>query len=441
MTEDEIYDQRRFGPFALDLGKGRILRAGRAITRSRRRFAVLKALLDARGQVVSFDDLIDRAFDANDDLERHTVVKTVNDLRQELEEFGDCIQNDYNVGYYFRPPADAKAIPNGIDLETWTEYRVGLDEWSRRTEGSLQRGLAHFRRVITRCPDFAPGYIWAAECLCLLGHVGLQVFPAAEVMAEARAHASKALSAAADNETLAAAHSAIGKIHCIFDWDLKRAEQEFRSALALHPAHAPTHQGLAHVLLLTNRWAESMESINRARLFAPSAPMIHGTVGWLQIFMGRYSEAAQACQRTTELYPEFPAGFFMLGVAQEASGLPDEAIASFERSFELSPSPVSLSAMGHASATSGKPGKARSVLKQMSKLAGQRFVSSYLFGFVHAGLGQKDEALGCLERACEERCDWLLYAGLDPRWQTLYQEPRFRKLLKRVGVFPYWPFR
>jgi DNA-binding winged helix-turn-helix (wHTH) protein len=61
VTGDDIYDQRRFGPFTLDLEKGRILRAGRVITRSRRRFALLKALLDARGAVLSFDDLIDRA--------------------------------------------------------------------------------------------------------------------------------------------------------------------------------------------------------------------------------------------------------------------------------------------------------------------------------------------------------------------------------------------
>jgi adenylate cyclase len=374
-------------------------------------------------------------------LELHTVVKTMNDLRRDLAEFEDCVQNDYGVGYYFRPPADAAVIPKGIDLEAWTRYRVGLDEWNRRTEGSLQRGLQHFRHVISRCPDFAPGHILAAESLCLLGHIGLQVFPPSDVMSEAKAHARKALGTAADKETLAAAHSAMGKICFIFDWDLKRAEQEFRSALALHPAHAPTHQGLAHVLLVTDRWPESIESINRARLFAPSAPMIHATVGWLYFFMGQCGEAAKACQQTAELHPEFPTGFFMLGVAQEALGRSREAIAAFERSYELSPSPVSLSAMGHSYARVGKPAEARSVLKEMSKLAKQRFVSSYLFGFVHAGLGERNKALDCLERAYQERCDWLLYAGLDPRWQILHNEPRFKQLLKQVGVFRFWPLR
>jgi len=157
--------------------------------------------------------------------------------------------------------------------------------------------------------------------------------------------------------------------------------------------------------------------------------------------MGRPAEAARAFEQTTELHPDFPAGFFMLGVAQEALGMFDEAVAAFIRSYELSLSPVPLASMGHAFAKSGKRAKARSVLGQMSKLARNRLISSYLFAFVHAGLGDNNTALACLERACEERCDWLLYAGLDPRWDMLHKEPRFRQLLKRVGVLQYGALR
>ena len=68
---------------------------------------MLKAILTARGpnphasgKVVTFNDLVDQAFDGNDDLEFHTISKTVNDLRQDLGA-NDCIQSEYGIGYYF----------------------------------------------------------------------------------------------------------------------------------------------------------------------------------------------------------------------------------------------------------------------------------------------------------------------------------------------------
>lgn len=457
MEDDQVYDKYSFGAISLDLDRKKILRDGQILLssqgrpiRSRRRYELLKALLDAGGAVVSFDDLVERAFDGNHDLELHTVGKTVTDLRLALGNYGDCIQSEYGIGYYFNPPVsrknmtitlDTATLPEGIDLDTWTRYSVGLQEWNRRTESSLQRGLQHFRQVISRCSTFAPGYIGAGECLALLGHVGFQVLQPSEVIPEARAYARKALAKATDKESRAAAHSLQGKLSLLFDWNFKKAEQEFRAALAEHPTHVPTHHGLAHLFLVTNRWPDSINSIETAQRLAPSSPMIHGTAGWFRYFMRLYEDAAKACRQTTELHPDFPAGYVMLGVAQEELGMYKEAIGAFERSFDLSPSPVPLSALGHAYAKSGKPDKARMVLKQMSGLAQKRFVSSYLFAFIHAGLGETPKALSQLERAEKENCDWLIYSGIDPRWRDLYNEPRFTQLLKRVGVYKYWPHR
>jgi len=62
---------------------------------------------------------------------------------------------------------------------------------------------------------------------------------------------------------------------------------------------------------------------------------------------------------------------------------------------------------------------------------------------VHAGLGQDEPALDDLERAYEDRCEELLNpeasTGLrtDPRLDTLREHPRFKALLKKVGLAPH----
>jgi len=63
-----------------------------------------------------------------------------------------------------------------------------------------------------------------------------------------------------------------------------------------------------------------------------------------------------------------------------------------------------------------------------------RYASSYAVGLIYAGLGDKDETLACLDKAYAERSHWLLWLNNDPRWDVVRQEPRFKELVRRVGL-------
>ena len=54
---------------------------------------------------------------------------------------------------------------------------------------------------------------------------------------------------------------------------------------------------------------------------------------------------------------------------------------------------------------------------------------------IHAGLGERDEAFAWLEKAYAERDSWL--AGrfnIDPRLDRIRGDPRFRALVRRMGL-------
>jgi serine/threonine protein kinase len=55
------------------------------------------------------------------------------------------------------------------------------------------------------------------------------------------------------------------------------------------------------------------------------------------------------------------------------------------------------------------------------------------FALVHAGLGERDQALRYLERAYEERLTVLAYLLIDPRLAPLRDDPRFVALAGRLG--------
>jgi len=53
---------------------------------------------------------------------------------------------------------------------------------------------------------------------------------------------------------------------------------------------------------------------------------------------------------------------------------------------------------------------------------------------VYAGLGDRARALELLDRAYAERDVWLTWIGVEPRFDALRREPRFRELLRGIGL-------
>ena len=51
---------------------------------------------------------------------------------------------------------------------------------------------------------------------------------------------------------------------------------------------------------------------------------------------------------------------------------------------------------------------------------------------IHAGLGNKEEALAWLGKAVEERSHWLVWIRLDPRFNTLRTDARFQDVIRKV---------
>ena len=70
-----------FGPFRLDLERRRILLNGRSVSwRSERHFDLLKALIEAEPEIVSYKTLRERVWRGKE-IEPQTIAQTVKNLR------------------------------------------------------------------------------------------------------------------------------------------------------------------------------------------------------------------------------------------------------------------------------------------------------------------------------------------------------------------------
>ena len=58
------------------------------------------------------------------------------------------------------------------------------------------------------------------------------------------------------------------------------------------------------------------------------------------------------------------------------------------------------------------------------------------FAVIYTGLNQKDDAFRWLDKAFDERCEYLVYLGSEPLADPLRDDPRFPRLLSRIGLGP-----
>ena len=120
----------------------------------------------------------------------------------------------------------------------------------------------------------------------------------------------------------------------------------------------------------------------------------------------------------------------------------EDAIAAGQRAREQSAEkgslmskeyPLSLASLGYAYAVSGQPYEARQILAELRDLSSKGYISPNHFAVVHAGLGEKDQALEYLEKTYQERDEMQRFIKVSPIFDNLHSDARFIDLLRRVG--------
>ena len=158
-------------------------------------------------------------------------------------------------------------------------------------------------------------------------------------------------------------------------------------------------------------------------------------IGWERYLRRDYEGAASRLSAVTAVDPKFPLAHFWLGRTLLQQGRAGDALSEFSRAVELlNRSPVALVQLAHAYAVAGHAERARALLKELDGLARTRYVPAYGYALIHAALGQQALALDWLERAVAERSNWLVWLNLDPRWDAVRGDPRFKKIVDRVGL-------
>jgi TolB-like protein/DNA-binding winged helix-turn-helix (wHTH) protein/Flp pilus assembly protein TadD len=318
-------------------------------------------------------------------------------------------------------------VQASIDPEAYESYLKGRFYWSKRSAETSRKAVGYFEQAIERDPAYAPAYSGLSDTYRAFDVQGLA--PPRECMPKAEAAARKAL---ALDDTLAEAHASLAGVLYRYDWDWEGAEREFRLSLELEPNYAEGHRAYAVYLMTVRRHEEALAEAQRARELSPLSLPINTELGLALVRLGRYDEAIEQLQKTLEIDPKFGRVYQTLAFAYEGKGDWPRAIEALV-SRPGSPQGRSNPWLGYAYGVSGRRREALEIMARLETLSHERYVSPQGFAIVHLGLGNKEQAMGWLERAYDARAFEVLgFSG--PLFDRLSGDPQFQDLLRRMRL-------
>jgi Flp pilus assembly protein TadD len=109
------------------------------------------------------------------------------------------------------------------------------------------------------------------------------------------------------------------------------------------------------------------------------------------------------------------------------------SIAAYQEAVRLGlDTPITQSRLAAAYAGNGETDRARAILAQLQASA----VSPAELAILYAALGEKEHAFASLENAQASHDPQLQLIGAAPAFDPLRADPRFKELVRRVGLAP-----
>jgi serine/threonine-protein kinase len=328
------------------------------------------------------------------------------------------------------------------DAEAYQLYLKGRYFWNKRNEEGFRNGIEFFKRAEEKDPTFALAFSGLADSYALLCDIGV-VRPADE-MPKAKAAAQKAVDADA---TLAEAFTSRAFVKLAYDWDWLGAQNDFQQALKLNSKYPTAHQWYASYLMQMGKFSLAKAEIEEAHKLDPLSPIISSNSGLYSYYEHNYDDAIAKYKQLLQSDPDFWVARHYLALAYVQKGMHDDAIKEL-RSLIKAPASGAIPAeviasdteaaasLGFAFAMAGKKAEAQDILNKLESFSQRRYVTPLYFAIVYAGLKDNDHAIEYLNKAYEARHPGLVLIRIEPMFDALRSDERFKQLVKRFEPIP-----
>ncbi|HEX8890505.1 MAG TPA: protein kinase [Pyrinomonadaceae bacterium] len=313
------------------------------------------------------------------------------------------------------------------NAQAYEDYLKGRYHYYKLTEAEWHKALDSFNQAIVEDPNFALAYSGIADCY---GIASAWLMPPTEAYPKFEEFARKALQI---DGSLADARAEIAAVKLFYQHDWAGAEEELKHALSLNPNSTPARLYYSFYLYASGRTAECLDILKQGLESDPLSLPLNTNLAETFYYARRYDEALDVSRKMMDIDHDSNFPHLLAGWAYQQKGQYEAAIAEFQQARQLEDT-FATAALGNVYAVSGQRDEAQKMLAELESLAKRRYVSPYFFALIYTGLGNKDQALLWLNKAYDERNDYLIYLKVEPLFDPLRDDQRFQDLMRRIGI-------
>src|SRR5467141_8550 len=315
------------------------------------------------------------------------------------------------------------------NAEAYQLYLQGLFYWNKWTQADFKKAVDFFTQAVQKDPGYALSYAGLADSYSLLGDAGY--LPPSEAWPKAKTAAMQALDI---DDTFAEAHTSLGLVKEHFEWDWAGAEREFKRAIELNPNSATAHQWYGDYLTKLGRFGDARLELKKAQDLDPLSLLINTTVGRQLYFSRQYEAAIDQLRKVLDIDARFTPARRVLEEVYAQTGRQKEAVEEREKVVSLSGSPELAASIAEDFSKLGYKGVQQSWLDGLTEISKHGYVSSYSIAEGYKRLGQKEKAFEWLEKAYQDHDSGLVSIAVEPMFDPVRSEPRFRDIVRRMKL-------
>jgi len=348
------------------------------------------------------------------------------DLRDVLGLQGEVAQQIANqIGIKLTAGEERRlAAKHEVDPAAHEAYLKGSFYWNRLTCTDFETALNYFQEAATKDPKFASAYSGIAESYFYLAD--WRCWPQA-TFAKVEPAALKAVEL---DPGYGEAYASLGELAFSHEWNWTKAGEEFSKALQLNPNNADILCAHAIYLVSTGRQESALAEMRKAQRLDPVSENTGVTYIYVLYLAHKYDEAIVQAKKALALFPDSRAVNYWLGQCYEKKEMPDQAIAAYLKTGAHLPEEVSR--RRDAYQKHGLPGYWQE--DRQFRQRSHRENDPVIEAMYYAHMGEKNKAVEQLDLGYQQHCDGLQFLNVEPVFDSLRDDPRFKRLLVRLRL-------
>lgn len=351
------------------------------------------------------------------------------------------IQDEISLAIVEKLKMNLRGSAKGGILKRYTEnteayqyYLKGLYFWSMMTPEGNQKAQESYRKALEADPNYALVYSVLGSNFIF---AGLQGFIPPEVSVKfAREYTEKALEI---DQAVPVAHSTMGAISQLYEWDLEAAEKGFYKSVQLNPNTAWDRFFYAYFLRTVGRFKEAIAESMIALEKDPLNFYLNTEIGRTFLMAGRIDQAIEKQMGAIKIFPNVFMPHMNLGEALEVKEQLNDAIESYKKAVSLSGgSPVAEAKLASALLRAGKKAESREKIERIEKMMAAVYIPASILVPYYLLNKDLDRAYYWFKKTCEQR-DFNItdFINSPIDYYRIPDEPRFTALLKETGLIHY----